>query len=98
METELDDRIALMDQGSFLGLRALGHQPVFLATWTYDRPVDLEALRRVNDNLCHTLAGRLVERSPLPGGRHRWVAVDRAPGLIVEATPRRRDELFAWTS
>ena len=32
METELDDRIALMDQGSFLGLRALGHQPVFLAT------------------------------------------------------------------
>ncbi|MGB4744035.1 MAG: hypothetical protein WBH39_00060, partial [Candidatus Microthrix parvicella] len=72
----MDDRIDLMDQGSFLGLRALGHQPVFLATWTYDRPVDLDALRRVNQNLCNTLAGRLVERSPLPGGRHRWVAVD----------------------
>ena len=98
METALDDRIDLMDQGSFLGLRALGHQPVFLATWTYDRPVDLEALRRVNDNLCHTLAGRLVERSPLPGGRHRWVAVDRAPNLVVEATPRPRDQVFGWTS
>ena len=98
METELDDRIALMDQGSFLGLRALGHQPVFLATWTYDRPVDLDALRRVNDNLCDTLAGRLVERSPLPGGRHRWAAVDRAPDLEIEESPRARDEVFAWTS
>ena len=47
METALDDRIDLMDQGSFLGLRALGHQPVFLATWTYDRPVDLDALERL---------------------------------------------------
>jgi diacylglycerol O-acyltransferase len=53
----LDDRIDLMDQGSFLGLRALGHQPVFLATWTYDRPVDLDALRRVNQNLCQHVGG-----------------------------------------
>ena len=42
----MDDRLALMDQGSFLGLRALGHQPFFHATWTYDRPLDLDAVRR----------------------------------------------------
>ncbi|MBK6502764.1 MAG: hypothetical protein IPG03_10465 [Candidatus Microthrix sp.] len=49
----MDDRIDLMDQGSFLGLQALGHQPVFLATWTYDRPVDLDALRRQPEPVQH---------------------------------------------
>ena len=67
----LDDRLDLMDQGSFLGLQALGHQPNFHATWTYERAVDLDALQRFNEHLRRTLLGRLVERSPLPGGRHR---------------------------
>lgn len=93
----MDDRLALMDQGSFLGLRALGHQPYFHATWTYDRAVDLEAVRRFNENLGGTLLGRLVERSPLPGGRHRWVAIDRVPDIEVVEVPRRRDEVLAWT-
>lgn len=89
--------IDLMDQGSFLGLRALGHQPCFHATWTYERPVDLAALRQFNENLQGTLLGRLVERSPLPGGRHRWVAVDGAPEIELEAAPRPRAEIAAWT-
>ena len=93
----MDDRLALMDQGSFLGLRALGHQPFFHATWTYDRPIDLDALCRFNENLGDTLLGRLVERSPLPGGRHRWVAIERAPDIEVEEVPRHRDEILAWT-
>lgn len=86
-----------MDQGSFLGLQALGHQPNFHATWTYERAVDLDALQRFNEHLRRTLLGRLVERSPLPGGRHRWAAVDRAPRLEVEVEPRSRDEILAWT-
>src|SRR3982751_4703599 len=93
----MDDRLALMDQGSFLGLRALGHQPCFHATWTYERPVDLDAIGRFNENLGQTLLGRLVERSPLPGGRHRWVAIDHVPEVEVEDDPRRRDEVLAWT-
>ena len=93
----MDDRLALMDQGSFLGLRALGHQPFFHATWTYDRPLDLDAVRRFNDNLGETLLGRLVERSPLPGGRHRWAAIDRVPEVEVEETARNRDDVLAWT-
>jgi len=92
-----DDRLALMDQGSFLGLRALGHQPSFHATWTYDRPVDLDALRRFNANLGGTLLGRLVERTPLPGGRHRWVSIDRIPDVEVEDEPRDRGAVLAWT-
>lgn len=93
----MDDRLALMDQGSFLGLRALGHQPFFHATWTYDRPVDLAAVRRVNENLSRTLLGRLVERSPMPGGRHRWAAVERVADVEVEAVARPRAEVLAWT-
>ena len=93
----MDERLALMDQGSFLGLRALGHQPFFHATWTYDRPLDLDAVRRFNDNLGETLLGRLVERSPLPGGRHRWAAIDRVPEVEVEETARDRDDVLAWT-
>lgn len=93
----MDDRLALMDQGSFLGLRALGHQPFFHATWTYDRPVDLDAVRRFNENLGRTLLGRLVEPSRLPGGRHRWVAIDGVPEVEVCGAARPRDEVLAWT-
>ena len=93
----MDDRLALMDQGSFLGLRALGHQPCFHATWTYERSVDVAAVRRFNENLGGTLLGRLVERSPLPGGRHRWASVGRVPDVEVEEVPRPRDEILAWT-
>ncbi|MCL3838584.1 hypothetical protein [Aeromicrobium duanguangcaii] len=93
----MDDRLALMDQGSFLGLRALGHQPWTFFTWVYDRPVDLAELQRFNEALAGTLLGRLVQRSPLPGGRHRWVAVDAVPPLEVEQVPRSRDDIHDWT-
>ncbi len=85
-----------MDQGSFLGLRALGYQPCTLLTWTYERPVDLAALTRFNDRLADTLLGRLVQPSPLPGGRHRWVALERSPRIEVEAVPRPRAEIHDW--
>lgn len=97
MTAPTDDRLDLLDQGSFLGLRALGHQPNFQATWTYRRPVDLDALRRFADGLADTLLGRLVERSPLPGGRHRWASIDHTPAVEVEAAPRPAAEALAWT-
>ena len=60
-------------------------------TWTYERSVDVAAVRRFNENLGGTLLGRLVERSPLPGGRHRWASVGRVPDVEVEEVPRPRD-------
>ena len=93
----MDDRLDLMDQGSFLGLRALGHQPCTYLTWVYDRPVDLAALTRLNERLGGTLLGRLVQRSPLPCGRHRWVAVDAVPPIEVEKVARPRGAIRAWT-
>ncbi|MFS0886554.1 hypothetical protein [Aeromicrobium sp. 179-A 4D2 NHS] len=93
----MDDRLDLMDQGSFLGLRALGHQPCTYLTWVYDRPVDLDALERFNERLAGTLLGRLVQPSPVPGGRHRWVALDAVPPIEVEPTPRPRAAIQDWT-
>ena len=85
-----------MDQGSFLGLRALGHGPVIQFTWVYDRAVDPEGLRRFKANLAHGLLGRRVERSPLPFGRHRWVAWPGPADIDVAARPVPPDQITAW--
>lgn len=92
----LDTRLALIDQGSFLGLRALGHQPIFQGTWFYDRGVDLDALGRFNESLANTLVGRLIDTSPLPFGRHRWVGLDAVPPIEVETAARDRSDVTAW--
>ena len=34
--------LAYIDQGSFLGLRALGRGPIVQAVWVYDRGVDID--------------------------------------------------------
>lgn len=91
-----DTRLAHIDQASFLGLRALGHQPFFQGTWVYERAIDMAALERFNENLKHTLLGRLVDTSPLSFGRHRWVRIDSVPDVVVESRPRDRSELGAW--
>lgn len=93
----MDNRLAHMDQASFLGLRALGYGALVQFTWIYNRPVDMDGLRRFNHNLGYGLLGRRVERSPLPFARDRWV-VDRGPADIdVAETPRRRADVGAWT-
>lgn len=91
-----DNRLAFIDQASFLGLRATGQGQVVQCVWVYGRAVDLERLRRFQHNLGHGLLGRRIERSPLPFARHRWVAC-RAPSVIdVAEGPRAREELSAW--
>jgi len=86
-----------MDQASFLGVRALGYGARVQFMWIYDRPVDMDGLRRFHRNLGYGLLGRRVERSPLPFARDRWV-VCRGPAEIdVADTPRPRAEVGAWT-
>jgi hypothetical protein len=92
----VDNTLAYMDQGSFLGLRALGRGPLMQFVWIYDRPVDLDGLRRFQSNLGFGLLGRHIERSPLPFGRHRWVAARGPADLEIAAADRRRDEVWTW--
>lgn len=91
-----DNALAYIDQASFLALRALGRGPVIQYVWIYDRGVDVEGLRRFHRNLQHTLLGRLIERSSLPFGRHRWVCHFGPDDLDVAVCERRRDQVWDW--
>ena len=92
----MDNRLAHMDQASFLALRALGHRAVLQFNWIYNRPVNVDGLRRFHHGLGHGLLGRRIERSPLPFARDRWVA-DRGPDDIeIAEIPRPRVDLGPW--
>lgn len=91
----MDNQLAYIDQGSFLALRALGHEPVQQLVWVYDHDVNVERLREVHRNLGHTLLGRRIECSPVPFGRHRWVSAPRQADLEV-CSVRPRSELMLW--
>ncbi|MEA3179464.1 MAG: hypothetical protein QOI59_2987 [Gammaproteobacteria bacterium] len=77
-----DDVLCYMDQGSFVGLRALGRGPALQITWLYPHPIDEAAVRQFSERLARGLLGRLLQRSPLPWGRHRWVA-NPVPGPVT---------------
>lgn len=91
-----DNTLAYIDQASFLGLRALGRGPLIQFTWIYNRPVDLDGLRRFHRNLDDGLLGRRIERSPLPFGRHRWVAARGPADIDVAADDRPRADVWTW--
>ena len=82
LDSGSDDILCYADQGSFIGLRALGRGPILLITWIYQQPLDEAALARFNERLAQGLLGRLLQRSPLPWGRHRWVA-NRVPAPVA---------------
>ncbi len=85
------------DQTAFELLRATGRGQLIQGVWIYDHPVDTDGLARFHAQLATGLLGRLIERSPLPFSRARWVS---APGpsspVINESRPRPRSEVMAW--
>ncbi|MCV7347628.1 hypothetical protein [Mycolicibacterium rhodesiae] len=92
----LDNRLDLMDQAFYAGHRAVGQKEVMQVGWLYNNAVDLEQLEKFRVELGKGMMGRLIERSPLPFGRWRWVA-DPAPAKLDVATDiRPRAELGDW--
>jgi len=84
------------DQGLFLALRTTDQESIIQATWIYEHPVSYDGLQRFHENFGYGIAGRLIEPSPLPFGRHRWVSSPGAP-LDIEMCPaRERQELTDW--
>jgi hypothetical protein len=92
----VDSTLAYIDQGSFLGLRALGRGPLAQYGWIYEHPVDLDGVRRFHHNLGRGLLGRRVERSPLPFARDRWVTWRGPADIDLAPTARPRAEAMAW--
>lgn len=92
----MDNLLAYIDQGSFLALRAFGHEPLQQFVWVYTHDIDIDRVRTLHRNLSDGMLGRRIERSPLPFGRHHWVAAPHQAALTVATTPRPSDELPAW--
>jgi hypothetical protein len=96
-ETTPDNRLSFTDQLLFLGQRATGQELVMQVVWVYEHAVDFEGLRRFHRNFGYGLFGRLIERSPLPFGRHRWVSSLGPPSdLDIAECARPRAELSDW--
>ena len=92
-----DNVVPYADQALLLALRGAGQEAVMQIIWIYEHDLDLDGVRRFHQNFGRGLVGRVIERSPLPFGRHRWVSV---PGpqtaLDIAEQPRPRDELCDW--
>lgn len=65
--------------------------------WIYDREVSLDRLTRTCDRLAELSVNRLIEPSPLPFGRPRWVRAEGAAVPVFEPRALRpRQELMRW--
>lgn len=92
-----DDVLDFVDQALFLGLRATGQAAVTQIVWVYDHPIEWEGVRRFHRDMGYGMAGRLIEPSILPFGRHRWVsATGPAAPLRIASEARPRADLSDW--
>ncbi len=92
----MTDRLAFIDQATFLTLRATGRAQLVQYVWVYRHRVTVDRLRRLHGDLGHGFAGRLIEPSILPFGRHRWVSAAGAAAPLDVAEVRPPGELGAW--
>ncbi|BDX32568.1 hypothetical protein TUM20985_31150 [Mycobacterium antarcticum] len=92
----MSDRLAFIDQATFLSLRASGRAQLVQYVWVYTHPVDMAALRRFHHDIGHGFAGRLIEPSALPFGRHRWVAASGPATPFDVAEMRPPSALGTW--
>src|SRR6476620_11478812 len=86
----------LFDQTVFVGERATGATNLLQCVWLYNRAIDIDGLRRFHQHLQRGRLSRRIERSPLPFGRHRWVAPADQSDLEIVETPCPREEFDAW--
>jgi hypothetical protein len=90
-------RLDYLDQATFLSQQATGRAQLTQLVWVYERPLDHVGLKQFHQNFGYGLAGRRIERSPLPFGRHRWVSsVGPASDIDVAETARSRRALSEW--
>jgi Wax ester synthase-like Acyl-CoA acyltransferase domain len=92
----MDNVLDLFDQTVFLGERATGATNLLQCAWIYNRAIDFDGLRQFHRHLQQGRLSRRIEPSPLPFGRHRWVAPEGQSDLEIVTTPRPREELDAW--
>jgi diacylglycerol O-acyltransferase / wax synthase len=85
-----------LDQTMFDLGQATGVTMVGQGVWVYDRPIDIDGLRKFHDHLRRGRLSRRIERSPLPFGRHRWISPNGSSEIEIVASARPREEFGAW--
>ncbi|AHC25543.1 MULTISPECIES: WS/DGAT/MGAT family O-acyltransferase [Mycobacteriaceae] len=91
------NRLTLWDEAMVRANRATGRVQMIQVVWVYEHPVNMDQVRRFHRNFGYGMAGRRVERSPLPFGRYRWVAaLGPAAPLHVNTDPLPRAEIGDW--
>jgi len=99
MNRASEHRLELLDQLVFKLSNATGRRQLIQCVWIYDRPVAPEGLEHFAQNFSQSLGNRLVEPSPLPFGRPRWVKGTMAPSPLHIGKPTlARSQLLAWAS
>src|SRR6516225_219457 len=88
----------LFDQTVFVGERATGATNLLQCVWVYNRAIDIAGVRQFHQHLQRGRLSRRIGPSPLPFGRHRWVAPSGQSDLEIVATPWPREEFDAWLS
>lgn len=92
-----EHRLEFLDQAALKLMHATGRNQLMQCIWVYEHPLHREGLHRFHHNLYASLGSRLIERSPLPFGRPRWVRPAGSPAPIHYAEESRpRDELLEW--
>ena len=96
-ETHDEHRLAFLDHTALELHRVTGRGQLMQCVWVYEHPLDMDGLNRFNENLYKSLGSRLIERSPLPFGRPRWVRpVGPPPPIHFAPRSRPRSELLDW--
>ncbi|WP_304106911.1 hypothetical protein [Mycolicibacterium bacteremicum] len=91
------NRLTLWDEALVRANRATGRVQMIQVVWVYEHPVNMDEVRRFHRNFGYGMAGRRVERSPLPFGRYRWVsALGPAAPLHINTDPLPRAEISDW--
>lgn len=92
-----EHHLEFLDQTALELLRATGRNQLIQCAWIYEHPVDEEGLKRFHHNFYASIAGRVIERSPLPFGRPRWVRPGGSnPPIQRGKGTRPRSEVQDW--
>jgi diacylglycerol O-acyltransferase / wax synthase len=86
----------LLDQTMFDVGQATGTNTRLQCVWVYSRAIDVDGLRQFRDHVARGRLSRRIERSPLPFGRHRWVAPVGSSDIEIVTSARPREEFEGW--
>lgn len=91
-------RLNFVDQLAFELFRLTRRNQLMQCVWIYEREVDLAGLRRVCQRLADLPCNRLIEPSPLPFGRPRWVRESRTAPVHSSDDVLPRSSLMSWAN